>query len=39
MDPNDSLQNYYFSIQMDDFKFSNAKIFSEIKAWDEISKK
>ena len=23
MDPNNRLQNYYFSIQMDDFKISN----------------
>ena len=38
MDPNNSLQNFYFSIQMHDFKISNAKTFPEIKAWLEISK-
>ena len=31
MDPNNSLQNYYFSVQTDDFKISNAKTFPEIK--------
>ena len=31
MDPNNSLQNYYFPVQTDDFKISNAKTFLEIK--------